>query len=198
LRKNIILLDFENVQPDSIEKLAHDHFRVIMFVGANQKRLDIELVKAMQSLGNNGEYIQIVGNGPNALDFHISFYIGKYSETYRDSYFHIISKDKGFDPLVAHLKENHIFCSRWDSVGDIPAIRIASKTSPNERAKEYYEKKILLSKSRPGTVKSLQNSINGHFFKLLSEKEVDKIIETLKTSEKIQIEGNKIKYEKCC
>lgn len=46
-----------------------------MFVGANQKRIDIELAKAMQSLGSNGEYIQIMGNGPNALDFHISFYI---------------------------------------------------------------------------------------------------------------------------
>jgi len=193
-----VLLDFENIQPDSLAKLAHDHFRVILFVGANQKRLDIELVKAMQSLGSNGEYIQIMGNGPNALDFHISFYIGKYSEAYRDSYFHIISKDKGFDPLVAHLKENHIFCSRWDSVGDIPVLRLANKMSPHDRAKEYYEKKILLSKSRPGTVKSLQNSIQGHFLKLLSEKELDKIVETLKTSGKIQIEGNKVKYENCC
>lgn len=190
MRKNIVLLDFENVQPDSLEKLAHDHFRVIMFVGANQKRLDIELVKAMQALGSNGEYIQIMGNGPNALDFHISFYIGKFSEAYPDSYFHIISKDKGFDPLVAHLKENHIFCSRWDSVGDIPFIRLANKSSPNERAKEYFEKKIRTSKGRPGTVKSLHNSINGHFFKQLPENELEKIVEALKTSGKIKIEGN--------
>jgi hypothetical protein len=198
MRKNIVLLDFENVQPDSLEKLAHDHFRVIMFVGANQKRLDIELVKAMQALGNNGEYIQIMGNGPNALDFHISFYIGKFSEAYRDSYFHIISKDKGFVPLVAHLKENHIFCSRWDSVGDIPFIRLANKMAPDDRAKEFYEKKLRISKGRPATVKSLHNSINGHFLKLLAENELEKIVEALKTSGKIKIEGNKVKYENCC
>jgi len=197
MRKNIILLDFENVQPESLEKLAHDHFKVIMFVGANQKRIDIELAKAMQSLGSNGEYIQIVGNGPNALDFHISFYIGKYSETCRDSYFHIISRDKGFDPLVAHLKENHIFCSRWNSVGDIPVMRLSDKISPNERAKEYYEKKILLCKSRPATTKTLRNSINDHFFKTLPENELAKVVEALKTSGKLQIEGNKVKYENC-
>ncbi len=198
MRKNIILLDFENVQPDSLEKLAHDHFKVIVFVGANQKRLDIELVKAMQSLGSNGEYIQIEGNGPNALDFHISFYIGKYSESVKDSYFHIISRDKGFDPLIAHLKENHIFCSRWDSIKEIPFIRLSQKMLPNERAREYYEKKIIPSKSLPGTLKTLQNSINGHFFKMLSEKELDLVVEALKTSGKIQINGNKIKYEESC
>lgn len=198
MRKNIILLDFENVQPDSFEKLAHDHFKVIVFVGANQKRLDIEFVKAMQSLGSNGEYIQIEGNGPNALDFHIAFYIGKYSESVKDSYFHIISRDKGFDPLIAHLKENHIFCSRWDSIKEIPFIRLSQKMLPNERAREYYEKKIIPSKSLPGTLKTLQNSINGHFFKMLSEKELDLVVEALKTSGKIQINGNKIKYEESC
>ncbi len=195
MRKNIILLDFENIQPDSIVKLVHDQFRVIVFVGANQKRLDIEFVKAMQSLGSNGEYIQIVGNGPNALDFHISFYIGKYSEAYQGSYFHIISKDKGFDPLVAHLKENKIFCARWDSIEDIPLLRLSDKMSTNERAKEFYEKKLVNSKSRPATLKSLQNSINGHFFKFLPENELEKIVETLKTSGKIKIDGKKVKYD---
>lgn len=198
MRKNIVLLDFENVQPDSLEKLAYDHFKVILFVGANQKRLDIELVKAMQALGSNGEYIQIEGNGPNALDFHISFYIGKYSETLKDSYFHIISKDKGFDPLIAHLKDQHVLCSRWDSVKDIPIIKRSQKISPNERAREYYENRLLTANGRPGTIKSLQNSINGHFLKLLSEKELDQVVEALKKSKKIQIKDKKIIYVECC
>jgi hypothetical protein len=69
---------------------------------------------------------------------------------------------------------------------------------PNERAREYYEKKIIPSKSLPGTLKTLQNSINGHFFKMLSEKELDLVVEALKTSGKIQINGNRIKYEESC
>ena len=50
MRKNIVLIDFESIQPSSLEALEHDHFRVLVFVGANQTKVpfiaDIPLVKA--------------------------------------------------------------------------------------------------------------------------------------------------------
>ena len=189
-----MLFDSENVQPDSIEKLTHEHFRAIIFLGANQKRIDVEIVKSLQALGNGGEYIQITGNGPNALDFHISFYIGKYSEQIPDAYFHIISKDKGFDPLIKHLKENNIFCSRWESVSEIPLVKLSSKLPPGERAEEFYEKKLLKQKSRPSTLKTLSSAINAYFLKLLSDNEIEKIIKALEKSRKISINGKKVSY----
>lgn len=39
MRTNFVLIDSENVKADSIEKLKHEHFRVVVFVGTNQKRL---------------------------------------------------------------------------------------------------------------------------------------------------------------
>jgi len=198
LRLNIVLIDSENVQPDSIEKLAYEHFRAIIFLGANQKRIDVDIVKAVQALGSGGEYIQISGNGPNALDFHIAFYIGKYSKEYPEAYFHIISKDKGFDPLITHLKEKKIFCSRWTSISEIPLVKITGKQHPRERAKEFYEKRILEAKSRPASEKTLFTSINSHFLKLLSEDDVKKIIEALIKSGKVAIEGSKVTYVEHC
>ncbi len=194
MRLNIVLFDSENIQPDLIEKLAHEHFRAVIFLGAKQKRLDLNIVKPFQALGNNGEIIQIAGNGPNALDFHIAFYIGKYSKEYPDPYFHIISKDKGFDPLILHLKDLNIFCSRWESVSEIPFIRI-SGAKLHELAAEYYEKKILKTKSRPVKEKTLFTSINAHFHNLLPEDSVNKIIEVFKQSGKITIKDNKIIYK---
>src|SRR6185369_111941 len=112
MRTNFVLIDSENVKPENIEKLKHEPFRVVVFVGANLKRLDFPIAKAVQSLGSKGEYVQISGHGPGALDFHIAYFIGKLAAAHPDAYFHIISKDKGFDPLIKYLKEQKIFCSR--------------------------------------------------------------------------------------
>jgi hypothetical protein len=69
VRTNFVLIDSENVKPEHIEKLKHEHFRVVLFT--SQKRLDFSIIKAIHSLGSNGDYVQISGSGPNALDFHI-------------------------------------------------------------------------------------------------------------------------------
>jgi hypothetical protein len=54
VRTNVVLIDSENVKPEYIEKLKHEHFRVVVFVGANLKQLDFAIVKSVQSLGSNG------------------------------------------------------------------------------------------------------------------------------------------------
>ena len=77
MKTNYILIDYENVQPKSLAVLKGHDFKVIVFVGANQTKIPIDLAKAMQALGSSGEYIIISGNGPNALDFHIAYYIGE-------------------------------------------------------------------------------------------------------------------------
>ena len=53
------------------------------------------------------EYLQISGNGPNALDFHITFSIGELSKADPDARFYIISWDTGFDPLPEEAKRAH-------------------------------------------------------------------------------------------
>lgn len=197
MRSNIVLIDSENVKPEFIEKLKHDHFRVVVFVGANQKRIDFSVVAAVQSLGSNGSYVQIVGNGPNALDFHIAYYIGRLAATYPDAYFHIISRDKGFDPLVKHLKEQKIFCTRSASITEIPIIKSMENLPPEERAADFYEKRLVPLNTRPATIKTLQSAILSHFYKLLSPEDVGSVIEALKEAGHIVINENKVAYPEC-
>ena len=78
VRNNYIFIDFENVQPTVFELPKDYPFKIIIFVGANQTKIPIDLATSMQSLGDNAEYVIINGNGKNALDFHITFYLGKY------------------------------------------------------------------------------------------------------------------------
>jgi hypothetical protein len=194
VRTNFVLIDSENVKPEYIEKLKHEHFRVVVFVGANLKRLDFTIVNAIQSLGSNGSYVQISSNGPSALDFHIAYYIGKLSADYPDAYFHIISKDKGFDPLIKHLRDQKIFCSRWASVLEIPLLKLTDMAAPKQRAADFYEKRIASTKARPATLKSLGSAILSHFHKALSEEEVAEVLEALTARGHVVINGKKVGY----
>jgi len=197
MRVNIVLIDSENVNPEALENLRHEHFRVVVFIGANLKKVDIEIAKALQGLGDKGSYIQISGNGPNALDFHIAFYIGKMAPEHPDAYFHIISNDKGFDPLIKHLKEEHkIFCARTSSISEIPIVKSSEKLSAKERAEDFWQKRLLplAIDKRPGTVKRLQGAILSHFYKLISEDDVAAVVAALQAEKRINVAGQKISY----
>jgi PIN domain len=194
VRTNFVLIDSENVKPEYIEKLKHEHFRVVVFVGANLKRLNFPIVNAVQSLGSRGSYVQTSSHGPSALDFHIAYYIGKLSAAHPDAYFHIISRDKGFDPLIKHLKDQQIFCSRSATVLEIPLVRSTDKLTPKQRALDFYEKRIALAKARPATVMSLQSAIHSHFHKVLSGVEVAEVLEALTAGGYIVVNGKKLAY----
>ena len=85
-------------------------------------QVGVDLVKGFQKLGSLVKYVRIVGNGRNALDFHIAYYLGQLATQTRD--FHIISKDQGFDPLIKHMKGKGISCRRWpDLNGALKAVR---------------------------------------------------------------------------
>ena len=194
MRTNFVLIDSENVKPEYIEKLKHEHFQVIVFVGPHLKRLDFAIVNAIQSLGSNGSYVQLSSSGRNALDFHIAYYIGRLSADHRDAYFHIISKDEGFDPLIKHLKDRKVFCCRSASVLEIPLVKSTDKLSSKQRAADFYEKRIASAKARPATAISLQSAISSHFHKLLSEEKVGEVLEALKTSGLVVVNGKKVTY----
>ncbi|SFV55621.1 hypothetical protein MNB_SV-9-1630 [hydrothermal vent metagenome] len=59
VRNNYIFVDFENVQPTSFEFPKDYSFKIIIFVGANQTKIPIELAISMQNLGHNAEYVII-------------------------------------------------------------------------------------------------------------------------------------------
>src|SRR5688572_31760716 len=80
---NYVLVDFENVQPDSLAALANGAFRIKVFVGAAQARgrISFELSHSMQMLGTSAEYVRIARSGPNAVDMHIAYYVGRLIES---------------------------------------------------------------------------------------------------------------------
>ena len=110
MRNNYILVDYENVHNIDLSCIQGKNFYVKIFIGTHQTKIPIDLVLKSQELGKQVEWIQINGSGKNALDFHITFVLGRLVEKDPDGFFHIISKDTGFDPLIIYLKSQKIFC----------------------------------------------------------------------------------------
>jgi hypothetical protein len=113
----ILLVDFENVQKLDLA-LIPAHVDVRIFVGASQAKVPMPLVMQAQSLGARLEWIRIDGQGSNALDFHIAFYLGEYLAAAHSARYVILSRDKGFDPLVRHLKARGLDVARVSALAD--------------------------------------------------------------------------------
>jgi len=194
MRINYVLIDFENVQPESLAGLQQDHFKVLVFVGANQTKIPFKVAQAMQAMGAKAEYVKIAGNGSNALDFHIAFYIGQLAAADPTAFFHIISKDTGFDPLIAHLKAKKILAARETSIRDIPLIKTAVTKTPAERLQIVLEKLRMPKATKPRTLKTLASHIKSQFQKQLSDADVSDLIDAMSKSGHITVTDTKIAY----
>ncbi len=204
MNMNYVLIDLENIQPEHLSVLAGQNFKVLVFVGQNQSKIPFDLVSAAQNLGKNAEYIKIQGNGPNALDFHIAFYIGQFSVENGESHFHIISKDKGFDPLIKHLESKAIRASRHKAISEIPIpepakaekasahdSKSASSALQKERLQKIVEFLTARGSAKPRKLKTLSNSINALFSKSLGESDLDALIGELVKRGIVLVSSNK-------
>lgn len=192
---NYVFIDFENVHPGNLEVLQRHPFKVFVFVGANQTKIPFKLAEAMQKLGESGKYIKIAGNGNNALDFHIAYYIGELSAKEPGAFFHIISKDTGFDPLIRHLKSRSIRVQREKDLEEIPVLRLSNTTSKDEKIEAIVKNLAGRGQSRPRKIKTLSNTINSLFTENLTESQLSSLVEELRSRKYIGVNNGNVSYK---
>ena len=192
---NYVLIDYENVQPKNMELLRKDPFKVLVFVGASQKSIVFDLADSLQKFGDKAKYIRISGNGKNALDFHIAFYIGQLSLQDPKGIFHIISKDTGFDPLVKHLKSKNIRVNRVKNLAEISILKISSFSSNDDKIDTIIKNLTRKNKAIPRKQKTLKNYVKNLFAEDLSDEELAALISTLKDKKLIFINNENVSYD---
>jgi hypothetical protein len=209
------LIDFENVQPHNLTQLQNRAFKVMVFVGDKQAKIAFDLAVAIQTLGERAEYIKIEGNGLNALDFHIAFYIGQLAAQNKQSHFHIISKDTGFDPLIRHLKSKNIAAERREDLTTLAAVPTPQhihsatlKASSAPQASQQHLKpepianpvaaaiKFLQNTGnpRPKTVKSLMNLLDTRLQKKFDQNGLNILVKDLIARNVVVVDGDKVSY----
>jgi hypothetical protein len=220
VQTHYVLIDLENLPKANLGRLAHAQLKLLVFVGANQPNLPVETVISVQPLGIRAEYIRISGTGPNALDFHIAFYLGKLATEDPLACFYVVSGDHGYDPLIQHLESCRISARRVKSVADIqvaakqssvseipvtkssvtevPVRQVppaGSLLSPNERL-DYLVTRLRQRKdNKPGKIATLKGSIAYWFQRQLPEKEIEKLIQALLARGFVSKSGTKLTYD---
>lgn len=154
-----IFVDFENVQSFDLNSLEPTA-KIYIFVGRQQTKIPFGLVTAAQKRGGAIEWIQISGQGRNALDFHIAYYLGELNQTTpKDVRFTVLSKDTGYEPLIEHLSEFGRKCRRINSLKEITNIPKEELEDPNTRQVIQNLKKIEKSKL-PRTKNTLSKHVS--------------------------------------
>ena len=167
----------------------------MVFVGANQVKIPFDLAASMQALGNAAQYIKITGTGKNALDFHIAYYIGELAAKDSSAYFHVISRDTGFDTLIKHLKSRGIKIQRERDLAEIPVVRMSTATSTDDKVLAIVKNLAGRGQSRPRKVKTLSNTINSLFTEKLSEQQLSSIVKDLEQRKYIKVSNGNVSYK---
>ena len=195
MANNYVLIDYENVQPKNLELLSEHPFKVMVFVGQSLAKIPFDLADSMQLLGKDARYIKISGNAKDALDFHIAYYIGELAAKEPDAYFHIISKDKGFDPLIRHLEDRKIRVKREVDIGEIPLLQLSDTTSMDEKIAAIVKNLGGRGLSRPRKVRTLQNTINTLFTPKLGQADLNALVKELQKRKLIVVNQNNVNYK---
>jgi NTP pyrophosphatase (non-canonical NTP hydrolase) len=132
-----VLLDYENVQPSDAElrALVPDAGQVWVFHGPHQR----EVEKRFASFGTGATAVPISQTGKNALDFHLSFYMGYIASRNPESPMVVVANDKGYEPMLEHAKAMG-FVVRRQPHGEVrplakkaAAKQVAAKNAPTKK-----------------------------------------------------------------
>lgn len=217
-----ILIDYENVQPTQFDDIATAGCCVWLFLGINQqKSLPLSLVEFLLTCERSQvRIIKMQHAGKNALDFYLSFYLGRIATLEPNASIQIISRDTGYDVLVEHLKQDYPNISIMRT--GVEALALSGTVSPlkpktkktqkknkkkskakksatQESFKPLYQQAIVrlkrqVHKGRPSKRKTLENFLRSQL-NIDDTKLIKKIITKMASKEVIDIlENNRVVY----
>src|SRR5207245_6742279 len=129
------LLDYENVQPsdDELRAMVPGAGQVWVFHGPHQRQVE----QRFASFGADVTVVPISKTGKNALDFHLSFYMGYIASRNPASTMVVMANDKGYEPMLEHAK----------AMGFV--VRRQSHGHAKPATKKAVAKKVVVAKKAP-------------------------------------------------
>ncbi len=189
-----ILIDHENVPALDCGDIDGKSVKVLVFLGKQTTKLAIGDVQKLMAHAGKIQLVTMSGQGKNALDFHLAYYVGRIAAQDPSARIHIVSKDTGFDPLIAHLRDGGIQAQRSATIPRVasappPKKKPSGSTASQPAAADAQLDRLITiltnnAKARPRKRKTLASSIASHF-KQLNLEQVDVLIEKLAERGKI-------------
>src|SRR4051812_19419391 len=111
---NYVFVDYENVHEVDLTVIGSKTVYLTLLMGPRQSKLDAALVEKLVEHAASVQFVRLNSVGRNALDFALAYYLGKAANADPTAYFHIVSKDTGFDSLIEHLVSRRIRVRRHE------------------------------------------------------------------------------------
>lgn len=179
---NHVFVDFENIHQVDLAVIGSKAVCFTLLLGARQTKLDAVLVEKLMERAASAQLVRLTSSGRNALDFALAYYVGRAVMADPTGYFHIVSKDTGYDPLVEHLRSRHIHVRRHD---DFTTLTFSGPTKPPSAPPEDLLTRVLdhlrkNTSNRPKRRKTLVSHLLALAGKTATEADVMKLIESLR------------------
>lgn len=189
---NHVFVDLENVKTIDGSVVGGKNLTFHLFLGPQNKKLDVDIV---EKLLDNAQAVKLIRSpmaGKNALDFVLAYHLGQAVQTDPKGYFHIISKDGGFDSLVKLLETKRVKVKRhvdwsglnFDSPPKKPVTEVSAPAvkSLSPGAEKVLENLRKSEKNRPKRKKTLVSHALNSLGKGATTDMGEKVIEELRKS----------------
>jgi hypothetical protein len=162
----VLLIDLDNC-PQQLDQLPDNlagFSRIVVCYGSQEPKLPLSLVTALAEpvLGGQLEIVGMEKKGKNAADFGLCFHAGRLMvEMPPGTEFILLSDDRDLDHAV-HLLRTHQRSARRVSSKQERRARIVDSDEVETAARDYAAHLLQNPMSRPGSRKTLLNSIKSY------------------------------------
>jgi hypothetical protein len=200
-----VFVDFENVHLVDLTIFDSPAASFTLLIGPRQAKLDVALVVKLFEHAPTVNLVRLAAGGRNALDFILTYHLGRAVAADPTGCFHIVSKDKDFDSLIEHLRGKNIQVSRHDDFAALtnrtpatppaPVVSVPQRELKSEVAIALLDDRAMKvmkhlekpSATHPRTKAKLLNFLNGYFGKKITETEAAHIVDRLIASGRIVV-----------
>lgn len=200
-RVNYIFVDFENVRNLDLSLIGSKAVHFTLLLGSKDKKLDVSVVEKLWEHAASVQLVRLDSAGRNALDFALAYYVGRAVMANPTAHFHIVAKDKGYDPLIEHLVSKNIRAHRHDDFATLSFLSPAKPPSASpppaaapkpqrrpkaqppildERATQVLDHLCEPSATRPKNREKLVSFVVAHLGHKITEAEALAIVESLR------------------
>jgi hypothetical protein len=181
---NHVFVDCENVHHVDPEVIGQKAVNFTFLYGPKIAKFDVAVVQKLIEHAASVQLVRLTLSGRNALDLTLAYYLGRCVLADPTAYFHIVSKDKDFDPLIEHLRSQHINARRHDDFTTLTFSAPKKVATQPESKDGSLESRVVenlrkTTKNRPKNKQKLLTHIRHLAGETASEKEISGVFDKL-------------------
>ncbi|HIC10931.1 MAG TPA: NYN domain-containing protein [Campylobacterales bacterium] len=206
MKKEIIFIDFENVQNINFKPNRNIESHIILFVGLKQTHINTDVL-AKLTKGATFRVVKVNSTRKNALDFYLAIELGRYHEREDiKTKFKVVSNDRDFSSCIDYIsqdgrdveiissnipKSNSEMQKDSEKNSETASLLMSNRHVNSARGDRFINHLENSNSTRATKLNGLRNQIGAYFRgEQIQPNDIDYIIRHLQKSDYISIDDN--------